>query len=71
MQFTPLKDFHDADLRSHYCVGLSYTVRPGNDKLAKKVEAWLADGKVRLGAPDAAAGPQAGSARVSGTGTVK
>lgn len=65
--FTPLADFSDADLRSAYCVGLNYTLKPGNDALANKVEEWLAAGKVRLGAAD---GTKAGNAKLSGTGTV-
>lgn len=68
MQFTPLKNFQDKELRSAYCVGLSYTVRPGNDLLAKKLTEWLDQGLVRLGAPDS---PQPSAARVSGDGDVK
>lgn len=82
IQFTPLKDFHDEDLASSYCVGLSYTARarapnPANpdDKgtpleqtlLYRKVEGWLKDGKVRLGAPD---NPQS-DAIITGFGEVK
>ena len=68
MQFTPLKNFHDDDLRSDYCVGLSYTVRPGNERLATKVEKWLAEGKVRVGNADNI--PQPGAASVKGIGKV-
>lgn len=68
MQFTPLKNFHDDDLRSSYEVGLSYTVRPGNKTLAEKVEGWLSDGLVRLGAPDS---PQPTAARLKGAGKIE
>jgi hypothetical protein len=68
MQFTPLKDFHDADLRSDYCVGCNYTVRPGNAALAEKVEAWVTDGKVRIGNAD---NSKAGEARITGAGKVE
>ena len=68
MQFTPNQDFHDDDLRSDYCVGYSYTVRPGNDVLAAKVEGWLAAGMVREGGPDT---PKPAEASVKGAGKVK
>lgn len=83
MDFTPLKNFRDEDLRSDYCVGLNYRVkaRPANpadpdDKgtpvektpLYAKLQQWLAEGKVRLGTADGA--PDA-SAKVAGRGTVK
>ena len=79
--FTPLKDFSDSDLRSHYCVGLNYTIRdhqpdpnfPGDvfvaaeeTLLGKKVKQWIDEGKVRLGVADI---PGDGS-RVSGAGSV-
>lgn len=66
MQFTPLEDFFSEELKSQYCVGLSYTVRPGNAKLAALVPKWISEGKVRQGGPD---GP-APIARVSGVGKV-
>lgn len=84
MYFTPLQDFDDKDLRSSYLAGLSYTVRarPANplDKndegvplektlLYAKVQQWLKEGKVRLGAADARG--TAGPARIKGTGIVK
>lgn len=65
--FTPLKDFADKDLNSAYCIGLNYTLRPENEKLAAKVEEWLEAGLVRLGAAD---GSPASESRVKGTGTV-
>lgn len=68
INFTPLVDFHDDDLRSDYCVGLSYRIRPGNERLAAKVEQWLAEKKVRLGVAD---NQPAATAKVRGAGTVK
>lgn len=56
MRFTALIDFFSEETRSQYTAGLSYTVRPGHpghDKLAALVEIWLAEGKVRLGGPEA------------------
>lgn len=67
IQFTPIKNFSDADLCSDYCVGLNYTVRPGNEKLAKKFEKWLAAGLVRAGKAD---GSELAIARISGSGNV-
>ena len=67
MQFTPLKDFFSDEFQSHYLVGLSYTVRPGDDTLAALVPQWIDQGKVRLGAPSA---PLA-AAKVVGIGTIK
>jgi hypothetical protein len=31
MKFTPTKDFWCEELKSQYCAGLTYTVRPAND----------------------------------------
>jgi hypothetical protein len=66
MQFTPISDFYSDEFNSHYLVGLSYTVRPGDDKLAALVPQWIKAGKVRLGAPSA---PLA-AAKVVGTGHI-
>lgn len=52
MQFTPLKDFFSDELRSQYCVGLSYTARNQDSKLKELLPSWIDEGKVRLGAPD-------------------
>lgn len=66
LKFTPLVSFYDDDLKSHYCDGLTYTVRPGNEVLAGKVRDWLDSGKVRI--VDAAElGPVA---RLSGRGSI-
>lgn len=52
MQFTPLKDFFSDEFKSAYCVGLSYTARPQDEKLLDLIPQWIEDGLVRLGAPD-------------------
>jgi hypothetical protein len=44
MTFTPTDDFWSDEFHSYYVKGLTYTVN--NEKLAKAVEGWLADGKV-------------------------
>lgn len=86
-QFTPLENFGDAELKSEYLVGLSYTVRDYRDAsgkivkaeeslLAKKLPSWIAEGKVRLGAPTPEAtqalvtGGEASASGVVGEGTV-
>jgi hypothetical protein len=53
MQFTPNKDFFSNELQSQYCVGLSYTVKDdaAHTKLAALLPQWIAEGKVRVGAP--------------------
>jgi hypothetical protein len=66
MQFTPLQDFFCEELRSQYCVGLSYTVRQADETLQALVPKWIAEGKVRQGAPDVPA-----TITVAGTGKVK
>jgi hypothetical protein len=68
MQFTPLKNFFSEELKSQYCVGLSYTVKPDKDhaKLAALVPKWIKQGLVRPGAPDLAA-----SEKVTGSGEVQ
>ncbi len=86
MQFTPTESFYDADLRSEYVAGLTYTVRPRKPDpkikddagtpleetlLFAKVQRWLAEGKVALGpAKSTNAETGAADARLSGTGTV-
>ena len=64
MQFTPIKDFFSEEFQSQYCAGLSYTVRPEDQKLAALVPKWIEEGKVKAGAPDA---PLA-KAKVAGSG---
>jgi hypothetical protein len=78
VQFTPNRDFWDDDLKSQYCVGLSYAVKdyidPTTGKvvkaqdclLFKKLDGWLASGEVRLGGPDV----ESAHALISGSGTV-
>lgn len=63
MQFTPLKDFFSEELKSAYCVGLSYQIRPDDKKLAALVPQWIEEGKVRMWGPVIA--------KVSGNGEVK
>lgn len=46
--FVALTDFSSDEFKSQYLKGMSYKVRPGNEKLAKAVEQWIADGKVQL-----------------------
>lgn len=48
MRFKALKDFQSNELKSLYVAGLSYTVRPGNDLLAKLVPQWVKDGRVEI-----------------------
>lgn len=67
VNFTPLIDFADAELESAYLKGFNYTIRPGNERLSKKVSEWLKAGKVRLGTAD---GTESAQAAVRGTGTV-
>lgn len=65
MQFTALEDFWSDELQSQYCKGLSYRVRPGDDRLAGLVPKWIAEGKIAEGVVVTALG---GS--VEGTGKV-
>lgn len=60
MKFTALKDFWDEELKSQYCEGLSYTVRPKDDLLRSKIQGWLDEGKIVLG--------DASTAQVTGEG---
>lgn len=57
MQFTPIEDFFSPELQSQYCVGLSYDAKDdaAHAKLVALLPKWIAEGKVRAGAPDAAA----------------
>lgn len=69
MQFTPLKDFFSDELQSQYSVGLSYTVKDdaAHAKLAALMPKWIAEGKVKAGAPD----DKAAAAHFGGAGEVK
>lgn len=66
VQFTPLVEFFSEEFQSTYLVGLSYTMRPQDKKLAGLMPEWIEQGKVRLGTPDA---PLA-SAKVAGAGKI-
>ena len=48
IQFTPTRDFPSPEMRSLYLKGLTYTVRPGNAKLAYYVKEWLEAGLVEI-----------------------
>ena len=67
IEFTPTEHFWSESMRSQYCTGLKYTIKPGLDKLAGEVEKWLADGKVVLIDPSA---PKGAEARIFGAGMV-
>lgn len=64
-RFEAIENFVDPDLRSEYVAGQQYTVRAGNALLADKVEAWVAEGRVKK-LPDLMT-----PARVTGKGEVK
>ena len=69
MQFTPINDFFSDEMQSQYCKGLSYFVKAdaAHAKLAALVPKWIAEGKVRPGAPNA----EAVSMHFSGAGKTK
>ncbi len=67
MRFNALETFRSEEMRSTYMAGLSYTVRPGNDLLARHVAAWVSEGKVEVIPEDAMTERKA---RVSGHGVV-
>ena len=64
--FTPLADFFSPDLQSGYCKGLTYTIRPGNERLAELATEWAAAGMIEF--VDAPATP---TVRLSGVAEVK
>ena len=68
MQFTPLVDFYSEEMRSQYCVGLSYFASgsAAHAKLAALLPKWIKEGKVRAGLPDAKT-----EAHVAGSGKVE
>ena len=41
MIFKPTETFFSPEMNSEYVEGLTYTVRPGNEKLAKQVAKWV------------------------------
>jgi hypothetical protein len=48
MKLQALKDFYSDVLKSHYCAGLYYTVRPGNDVLRREAMQWEKDGLIQI-----------------------
>ena len=46
MKFTPLVDFRSEELKSEYCVGLSYTIR--TPRLAELAKQWEREGKIKF-----------------------
>lgn len=58
-RFTAIENFSSPETKSEYVKDMSYTVRDGNDKLAKLVETWVAEKKVVLGGPAAKVSGQA------------
>lgn len=56
MRFQALQTFECPELGdSVYCEGMTYTVRPGDEKLATLLPDWEKDGKVTLTGPPQAA----------------
>lgn len=64
LQFVALVDFHSEETRSQYVKGLSYKVRPGNEKLRALAEQWQRDGKVVFNAILAQSGALGGTGEV-------
>jgi hypothetical protein len=48
MKFKALSNFYSDALLSHYCKGLYYTIRPGNDVLSREAEQWAKDGMIQF-----------------------
>ncbi len=48
-QFVALKTFFSSEFKSEYVEGLTYTIRPGNDKLAELATKWAEEGKIAFG----------------------
>lgn len=46
MTFVALTDFYSDELKSQYCKGLTYTIRPDNNALAVQAKRWANDGKI-------------------------
>jgi len=66
VRFKALETFRSEELRSTYQTGLSYTVRPGNDLLARHAKTWVSEGKIEVISESAAT-----EAFVSGQGVVQ
>lgn len=61
-RFVALATFHSETLGCEYCKGMTYTVQPGNDRLADLAARWEADGRVQF--------VKAPAATVGGSGKV-
>ena len=49
--FRPTEDFFSEAFGSQYCKGLTYTLKPGNDRLARYLAEWVAKGMVTIDDP--------------------
>ncbi len=63
IHFRALETFDSEATRSTYVRGLTYTVRPGNELLARLVETWIGEDKVEIIRPP-------DKARIGGHGKV-
>ena len=70
-QFTPVYTFGHG--RDTYVLGLTYTVREGNDILGRLVQNWVRDGQVRILDEGSGQNPTLGAtkAKIGGQGTVE
>jgi hypothetical protein len=53
IDFTAIEDFYSEELESYYVKGLSYTARPGDEKLKTLLPFWLNEKKIVYGRPSA------------------
>lgn len=53
-RFTVLTSFESPELKSHYVAGHSYTIKDGNEKLARLAAQWKDEGKIVFGGTTAA-----------------
>lgn len=65
--FEAVTDFEHEESGSQYVTGLTYTIRPGNHRLAGLAATWLSEGKIKLLEGKAS---QAGHGQATGVGTV-
>jgi hypothetical protein len=66
-RFKALQTFEDAELKSVYVQGKTYTIRKHNYVLARKVSEWLISGKVAIVVEEHV--PDRG--RITGRGDIK
>ena len=48
IKFRALEDFFSTEMKSQYCAGMLYTIRPQDVVLGNESAKWLSEGKIEI-----------------------